>query len=1038
MFNDDTLRENLLRLRGQVHDEETLIGLLSLPLELLGFVTSTVDQSEGLDKRKIKKYIRDYQSCLVRDVLPHWVERLAEMNKISLVKTYFIPIPKTDASKEALISSYDSLIAPPILQFSVDTLCELCDVFTPLDAFEHLFAGNTPEGIQEAAQTWTDFNKSLFSIPGRLMNASVEEKLDIPDRLLSNQFFSGLCLSFHQLLQSSHVQSDKGVHVEAAASTLSRLVTFGCFPLSMPILPTATSFWKQVLQILINQPKSIILDRNSGQQHILISILACIPLGQQIAIIQSLFAHLDIITYKNLSISIAGVDDSPTHRLAIKQTALQLSNIVGWPMQLKSDSSITNTRAPWDSTLWSLTSTILDRPISQGLARAISCWFSLGPSRDKALRKLLDRAVELWTDEEHIKHSTLDRHRVVTCLLLTTLVELFGNLQQPQTENSVFRYLSTLPSFVNAVGIYIGHLDPSVRRCGLLVAEIIAQNAGGKLQFQDWDGDGEGREWARAMRSLANGRDSDAEVEKGDATPSLSQENYQSALSPPLPTNSQTITIVDQTEDSDDSLEGYASSELSSRPPTPTPAVETLVTEDPKLESREPTVEEVNADPTLLDPMKKKIRRPVYLLDLGNLFKVPKEGSEQAESIRVGLENASALIRRKARWGSELEENAVDLAYTIMGLQNNYDLENFDLSVLEALTALVACCPKKAAPCIIEHFFTPSFSVGQRFRMLSALALGARELAGLPTPQLAVRVLEFPSRLLAPPSHKKYITSEDMEQADVQIRGLVEGISAEAVEKGRKNAEESVPEIVRERQLTILGGRNKKPGIVELNSSSRPSQEANVKASVSFTELASEFFISPLISRFWVYLQDSLAYEDARRRTRSGGGFRAAGTGMILSPLVLAHLVNTVAVLAHAARHSPAYLSIIAPAALELAATVGTRKMSTEQSFASGDSSDEELRRDSSVLCSALELAIVVVDACIDLDGGKTIASENGSLVTSASIWANKTFETVHKGLRLEGMGGEMERRLSKASAGLVIKLEEVTARWHPIPLLPM
>jgi hypothetical protein len=44
------------------------------------------------------------------------------------------------------------------------------------------------------------------------------------------------------------------------------------------------------------------------------------------------------------------------------------------------------------------------------------------------------------------------------------------------------------------------------------------------------------------------------------------------------------------------------------------------------------------------------------------------------------------------------EENAVDLTINFMGLQNNYEFEAFEQKVLEALTALVACCPRKVAP----------------------------------------------------------------------------------------------------------------------------------------------------------------------------------------------------------------------------------------------------------------------------------------------------------------------------------------------------
>lgn len=44
------------------------------------------------------------------------------------------------------------------------------------------------------------------------------------------------------------------------------------------------------------------------------------------------------------------------------------------------------------------------------------------------------------------------------------------------------------------------------------------------------------------------------------------------------------------------------------------------------------------------------------------------------------------------------EENAVDLTCSLIGLQNNYDIEDFDRNVLEAVTALVVSWPRKVAP----------------------------------------------------------------------------------------------------------------------------------------------------------------------------------------------------------------------------------------------------------------------------------------------------------------------------------------------------
>lgn len=182
---------------------------------------------------------------------------------------------------------------------------------------------------------------------------------------------------------------------------------------------------------------------------------------------------------------------------------------------------------------------------------------------------------------------------------------------------------------------------------------MIAQRTGGKLQFPGWDGHGDGREWAREMRALIEGKDSHADIPYavfvGDDVNKTDQAQPTSSLQ--VPQHGQKVTIVEDGNDSDDSLEGYASSSSSQSSSSPKNKENAPTVGRPKLE---PTVDEINEDPTLLNPNKKRIQKPVYLLDLGRLFKVDKEGNEQCESIRVGLENAANLIRKKANWGLEL------------------------------------------------------------------------------------------------------------------------------------------------------------------------------------------------------------------------------------------------------------------------------------------------------------------------------------------------------------------------------------------------
>jgi len=45
-----------------------------------------------------------------------------------------------------------------------------------------------------------------------------------------------------------------------------------------------------------------------------------------------------------------------------------------------------------------------------------------------------------------------------------------------------------------------------------------------------------------------------------------------------------------------------------------------------------------------------------------------------------------------------LEENAVNLIYGFVGLQNTFELDGFSEKRQRILISLVACCPKIAAP----------------------------------------------------------------------------------------------------------------------------------------------------------------------------------------------------------------------------------------------------------------------------------------------------------------------------------------------------
>ena len=329
----------------------------------------------------------------------------------------------------------------------------------------------------------------------------------------------------------------------------------------------------------------------------------------------------------------------------------------------------------------------------------------------------------------------------------------------------------------------------------------------------------------------------------------------------------------------------------------------------------------------------------------------------------------------------------------------------------------------------MEQFFQNQWSASHRFAILNALALGARELAGLvipPTPAIQSNRLAFPTKMLPKALHDKYIAREE-HGSTASVASIAEGITRLALEKGKAEAEGKVPEIIREKQLRI---RKKGPSITQIGSNE--SSSTIPKPGMPYPTIAAEYFIIPLIDKFWEYLRDEQTRE-ARTRYSGHAGYRAAGTGMILDSLILQHFLSSLAVIIYAARHSNAFLSIITPSALEIAVTLGSKPISLSGAESNEDGDRNEAEKENSVLAASLELALVILDAAYDLDEGRTVALESTALLSGTREWASSIF------LRLDARGGMMIdressdslNRIRRATAGVVLKIEEMLDKWR-------
>jgi telomere length regulation protein len=212
------------------------------------------------------------------------------------------------------------------------------------------------------------------------------------------------------------------------------------------------------------------------------------------------------------------------------------------------------------------------------------------------------------------------------------------------TSSQYLPSLALSPAFISSIGTYVAHLDVSVRRCGMLAAEVVAKLCGKNLDFKDWDGNGPGKPWARAIRALIQQRDVDSDLKLLESIqfngPDIAE------ISPQVPGRNSTRPTPSGLAagyDSDDSITGYASLP-SSRSASPTP-----------LE-----LEEIEKDPTLSVGVT-KVPRPVYLAQLGDMLRgtggtKAKDEPHEADKIEMALNCAAELIRKKRSYGTELGE----------------------------------------------------------------------------------------------------------------------------------------------------------------------------------------------------------------------------------------------------------------------------------------------------------------------------------------------------------------------------------------------
>ncbi|KAF3919509.1 hypothetical protein ABW20_dc0100941 [Dactylellina cionopaga] len=386
--------------------------------------------------------------------------------------------------------------------------------------------------------------------------------------------------------------------------------------------------------------------------------------------------------------------------------------------------------------------------------------------------------------------------------------------------------------------------------------------------------------------------------------------------------------------------------------------------------------EDSEDDATLVN--RKKPTPPAYIRDL--LYMLHDHDTYDRQ--QMALLHAAVLIRRKANFGSEVSSHAVELLTALVGLQDKFDMENFDNLRLKAVVALLIALPLLSGPWISQRIFEGDYSLAQRCVMLSAIGIAAMELAGEEIPDdspLFVFQLsdtdkgkvQFPSKRLPKQLHDVYASTPVDNISNRLKNSILQPIAAKAADELSPG-----PSMIKIRKF-----------------SSRMEVEANKKkpAVNKLSQVVIAAFFGPLTGRWWVFIKDHGSNSER------------------LIPHLLGLYVKTLTVLLHATGPNGLMLPQMTDGFWELLLSLRHNQITLENSV---------------VLDAVLVGFLTLFEVCKGDQDRRRMAEERSKELVETQEWVSKVFEGS------DGSGGGGEERKGLAAA-VLLRCRDVVERYE-------
>ncbi len=602
---------------------------------------------------------------------------------------------------------------------------------------------------------------------------------------------------------------------------------------------------------------------------------------------------------------------------------------------------------------------------SIGIRRAVLA--ALATDND-AITSVLEKSLSQFGDKLYIKHAAILQQEVHTQVLLLSAGYV--------SRLSPIRITMLVKSgaYMSSISNRIAATQERTRILGMVVGESLStlvDQGKNKLDFHMDEMESEEIESLKSLTGVSDSvgpfddlREASQPIPFAASSASLQKQTAKPKKKKPVPRSSTVenlpkaiIEELNSSDDEDDDLVPYAKGS------------------DP---------EDSDDDAELVQ--RNKIKPPVYIRDLITYFR----DVENYEKQKLALQTAPTLVRRKANYGTEVQDHAEELAGILVGLQDKFEFDDFSETQLQGMVALMVAQPQSMAPWFARTFFEGDYSLSQRTAILISIGLAAREVAGFDTGTF-LSSANFPSKQLPEKIQQLYLDA-NQDQARQPSGQHLKGLPPNAIES---MSQALVADFLAPVAATAADSATG-PDVLKLQSFTaryqrKTSAKPRVRAIPNTTAaLLAQSFFAPLTAHFQVALRS------ARR--------------VVLNPALLALYLQTLGIVVGAAGPATLALPQMTSELWDLLLGVRVHVVGA---------------------VGALRGWLVALAALLRLHDGdaamRRLCADHGRDIFETREWVGGVFE------RIRGDQAGEEQDVKMLAAGVLVKLGEAVEKYQAL-----